>query len=108
MTAFAFRLQRMNRSVERSLANATATWNGGAAFGVLLDRERVDGFLDEAVTAERQVVSLCVANTPGIAEGSVALKVDGRICRISGPVLPDAGGWASFPVFFVGAPDAVA
>lgn len=39
-------------------------------------------------------VSLCVANCPGIAEGSTGLTVGGKSCRITAPVVPDAGGWA--------------
>ena len=102
MTAFAHRVQRMNRSIERALANATATWNGGTSFGVLLDQDKDEGFMGDAVTAVRDVVSLCVANTPGIAEGSQLLTINGKACRVNGEVVADAGGWATFPVFFCG------
>ncbi|MBP9942032.1 MAG: hypothetical protein KBF33_11675 [Comamonas sp.] len=102
MTAFAYRMQRMNRSIERALANATATWNGGTSFGVMLDQDKDDGFMGDAVTAVRDVVSLCVANTPGIAEGSQLLTINGKACRVAGEVVADAGGWATFPVFFYG------
>ena len=106
MTAFAHRLQRMNRAVERALANATGCWNGGAPFGVLLDQVQDEGFMGEAVTAVRHTVSLCVANAPGIAEGSQLLTVTGQACRITGPVVPDAGGWATFPIVFTEGADA--
>ena len=102
MTAFAHRVQRMNRSIERALANATATWNGGTSFGVLLDQDKDEGFMGDAVTAVRDVVSLCVANTPSIAEGSQLLTINGKACRVIGEVVADAGGWATFPVFFCG------
>lgn len=98
MTAFAYRVQRMNRSIERALANATATWNGGTSFGVMLDQDKDEGFMGDAVTAVRDEVSLCVANTPGIAEGSQLLTINGKACRVTGPVVPDASGWATFPV----------
>ena len=57
----------------------------------------------EAVTAVRNTVSMCVANAPGIAEGSKGLCINGQHCVVSGPVVPDASGWATFPVFFEGA-----
>ncbi len=106
MTAFAYRMQRINRSVERALANATACWNGGEPFGVMLDHSKDDGFMGDAITAVRDVVSLCVANTPGIAEGSQLLTINGKPCRVTGEVVPDAGGWATFAVFFYGDSDA--
>lgn len=100
MSAFAGRLLRMNRTVERALSDAMGTWNDGYQFGVLLDQELEDGFMDGSVTAVRKTVSLCVVNTPGIAEGSSALHINGQPCRITGPVVPDAGGWATFPIVF--------
>lgn len=100
MSAFAGRLLRMNRTVERALSDAMGTWNDGDQFGVLLDQELEDGFMDGSVTAVRKTVSLCVVNTPGIAEGSSALHINGQPCRITGPVVPDAGGWATFPIVF--------
>lgn len=100
MSSFAHRVQRMHRSVERVLANAMGAWNDGDPFGALLDQELEDGFMDGSVTAVRKTVSLCVVNTPGIAEGSSALRINGQPCRITGPVVPDAGGWATFPIVF--------
>lgn len=96
------RAQRVRAAAVRH-HGAMATWQGGvSAFGVLIRRERADaaGFISEAVTAVQYTVSLCVADCPGIAEGSTDLQVNGRPCRITGPVVPDAGGWATFPVVF--------
>ena len=91
---------RANAAVLRHLANASASWQGGTEFGVLLDVEAGDGF-SEAVTAVRRSVSLCVANAPGIAEGSMALVLAGQPCEVTGPVVADASGWATFPIVFL-------
>ena len=96
----------INQGVAQMLSNATATWNGGAPFGVMLGREADTGFMPEVVTADRYAVSMCVANAPGIAEGSTGLCVNGRPVRVSGAVIPDASGWATFPIVFEGATDA--
>lgn len=96
----------INQGVAQMLSNATATWNDGTPFGVMLDREADTGFMPEVVTADRYAVSMCVANAPGIAEGSTGLCVNGRPVRVSGAVIPDASGWATFPIVFEGATDA--
>ena len=100
---FAALEQRLNRAVLRHLANASGAWNGGPPFALLWDTQQQDdgGYLPEVATIPVHTVSLCVANTPGIAEGSTGLAVDGKPCRITGPVVPDAGGWAMFPVVFL-------
>lgn len=98
MTAFARSVARLNASVERCLSNAQATWNGGTPFGVLSDREQGEGFMEDAVTAVLHTVSMCVANAPGISEGSTGLVVDGMAYLVTGPVVPDSGGWATFTV----------
>lgn len=102
MTAFARSVARLNASVERRLSNAQATWNGGTPFGVMFDREQDEGFMEDAVTAVRHTVSMCVANAPGIAEGSAGLVVDGLAYLVIGPVVPDSGGWATFAVMPAG------
>jgi hypothetical protein len=73
-------------------------------FGVIMGRSLAEGggYLTEVATVEQHTVSLCVANCPGIAEGSTGLTVGGKTCRITAPVVPDAGGWASFTVTFPG------
>lgn len=98
------RVARIRSAVERAHANAMGTWHGSpVTFGVIWDRGLADGggYLTDVATVEQNTVSLCVVNTPGIAEGSTALTVDGQPCRITGPVVPDAGGWATFPVVFL-------
>lgn len=91
----------INQSVSQVLANATASWQGGPPFGVIFNRAPLDGYLDHAVTTDRQTVAMCVANAPGIAEGSTGLLIGGQPCQITGPVVADASGWATFPIVFL-------
>lgn len=89
----------INQGVSQLLSNATATWQGtGHAFGVVFKRGQDEGYLPEAVTAVAHTVSMCVVNAPGIAEGSQGLCINNQPCRVTGPVVPDASGWATFPV----------
>lgn len=97
---------RANAAVLRHLANARATWQGGAEFGVIFDIDGEEVFSD-AVTAVRHSVSLCVANASGIAEGSTELAINGQSCRVTGAVVPDASGWATFPIALTEASHAV-
>ena len=91
----------INQGVSQTLANATASWQGGSSFGVIFNRAPLDGYLDHAVTTDRQTVAMCVANAPGIAEGSTSLLIGGQPCQITGPVVADASGWAVFPIVFL-------
>lgn len=91
----------INQGISQTLANATASWQGGQSFGVIFNRAPVEGFLGDAITAERQTVAMCVANAPGIAEGSTGLLIGGQPCQITGPVVADASGWATFPIVFL-------
>lgn len=91
----------INQGVSQTLANATASWQGGQSFGVIFNRTPLDGYLDHAVTTDRQTVAMCVANAPGIAEGSTSLLIGGQPCQITGPVVADASGWATFPIVFL-------
>lgn len=91
----------INQGVSQTLANATASWQGGQSFGVIFNRAPLDSYLDHAVTADRQTVAMCVANAPGIAEGSTGLLIGGQPCQITGPVVADASGWATFPIVFL-------
>ena len=91
---------RANAAVLRHLANARASWMDGVEFGVILDAEIGDGF-PEVVTADQYTLSMCVANAAGIAEGSSELVINGRPCRVTGAVVPDASGWATFPIVFL-------
>lgn len=94
----------LNQGVGQLLSNASGAWHGGPPFALLWDTQQQDdgGYLTDAATIVVHTVSLCVANCPGIAEGSTGLTVDGKTCRITAPVVPDAGGWASFTVTFPG------
>lgn len=94
----------LNQGVGQLLSNASGAWHGGPPFALLWDTQQQDdgGYLTDAATIVVHTVSLCVANCPGIAEGSTGLAVDGKTCRITAPVVPDAGGWASFTVTFPG------
>lgn len=96
---------RANAAVLRHLANASGSWLGGDAFGVIWDTEGGDGF-SEAVTAVHHTISMNVAVAAGISEGSTELTVNGHPCRVTGPVVPDASGWATFPIVFVEPPHA--
>jgi hypothetical protein len=79
------------------LANATATYQGGEPFGVILDRSASDPF-GAAVDAAQITVAYCVANTPGVREGS-ELVIGGVAHKVAGPVQPDAGGWVQLIVY---------
>ena len=88
---------RVNSAVQRRLANATATYQGGEPFSVLFDRTASDP-LGQAVDVAALTVGYCVANTPGVREGS-ELVIDGVVHVVNGPVQPDAGGWVSLSVY---------
>lgn len=94
----------LNQGVGQLLSNASGAWHGGPPFALLWDTQQQDdgGYLTDAATIVVHTVSLCVANCPGIAEGSTGLTVGGKSCRVTAPVVPDAGGWASFTVTFPG------
>lgn len=97
LSPFAAIESRLNSAVQRRLANATATHNGGAPFGVLLDRTPADPFGGAASAAQLQV-SFCAANAPGLAEGG-ELVIDGVVHIIASGVQPDAGGWVTLAVY---------
>ena len=94
---FAVLESRLNRTVQQRLANATATYQGGAPFGVLFDRAGADLY-GGAVDVASLSVAYCVANTPGVREGS-ELVIDGVPHIVTGPVQPDAGGWVVLSVY---------
>lgn len=96
------RAQRVRSAAERHHANATATWGGSAqAFGVIFRREG-GTYMGDVAAVPVYTVSMCVANAPGIAEGSTQLRINGQPVRVSGAVEPDASGWATFPVVIAG------
>lgn len=101
LAPFAVAEARLNAAVQRRLSNAMASWQGGQAFGVIFERAPLEGFLGDAVTTDSKTVSMCIANAPGIAEGSTALVLAGQPCEVTGPVVVDASGWATFPIVFL-------
>ena len=94
---FASAMHMLNASVPAVLANATATYQGGAPFGVLFDRTASDPY-GQAVDVAALEVSYCVANTPFVREGS-ELVIDGVVHVVIGQVQPDAGGWVNLSVY---------
>ena len=97
LAPFATLESRLNSAVQARLANATAVHLGGNPFGVLLDRTSADPF-GGAVDTAAITVAYCIANTPGIKEGS-ELVIDGVARIVTGPVQPDAGGWVVLTVY---------
>ena len=89
--------QSINASAQAMLANAVAVYQGGEPFGVLFSRAASDPF-GGAVDAAGLTVAYCVANTPGIQEGS-ELLIDGAAHTVTGQVQPDAGGWVVLSVY---------
>lgn len=88
---------RINSVVQQHLANAVAVYQDGEPFGVLFDRAASDPF-GSAVDAAALTVAYCVANTPGIQEGS-ELAINGVAHTVTGQVQPDAGGWVVLSVY---------
>lgn len=97
LAPFAALESRVNSAVQRRLANATATYQGGEPFGVLFDRTASDEF-SPVVDAAALSVGYCVVNTPGVREGS-ELVINGVVHKVAGPVQPDAGGWVNLTVY---------
>ena len=98
LAPFAALESRLNGAVQKRLANATAVHNGGASFGVLFDRAPADPFGNGAVDSAACTVAFCVANAPGLAEGST-LVIDGAAYVVASGVQPDAGGWVTLSVY---------
>lgn len=96
------RQARINGAVERAHANATATYQGGEPFGLILEKGQTEGFggagavLDSPAIAVSFNVSL---HAPGLAEGG-ELVIDGATYTVGAGVQPDAGGWVSGLVVF--------
>lgn len=87
----------INQSVEQLLANAVARYHDGPEFGVLFDRGSIDGDFGGAIDMSRYTMSFNTANAPELEEGQ-QLLINGVMYRISGPVQPDASGWADVAV----------
>lgn len=87
---------RLNAAVERRLANAAATYQGGEPFGVLFYRGQTDSFGGDGMVTDSTAhsVSLNLAHTPGLAEGS-ELVIDGVRYVVGQGVQGDSSGWVS-------------
>ena len=95
------RQARINGAVERAHANATASYQGGEPFGVLLYRGQTDAFGGggQVLDAPEITVSFDLAHAPGLAEG-VELTINGVVYLVGAGVQGDAAGWVSeLPVF---------
>lgn len=97
LAPFAALETRLNSAVQARLANAEAVYMGGEPFGVLFDRIAADPFSSAVDTASLSV-AYCIANTPGIADGS-ELAIGGVAHIVAGQVQPDAGGWVVLSVY---------
>ena len=98
LSPFAAMEARVNNAVQLRLANATAVYQGGDPFGVIFDRDATDPF-GAAVDVAAVTVAYCVANTPGVRDGS-ELVIDGwGVHVVTGQVQPDAGGWVVLSVY---------
>ena len=92
---------RINGAVVRAHANATATYQGGEPFGVILDRGQTDAFGGggQVVDAPEVTVSFDLAHAPGLAEGG-ELVIDGVVYMVGAGVQGDSSGWiAGLSVF---------
>ncbi|MBX9937113.1 MAG: hypothetical protein K2Y10_11035 [Burkholderiaceae bacterium] len=96
-TAFSALEARVNAACTQHLANATANYNGGPAFGVMFDRAGNDPF-DGALDATGYSCSFSLGYAPGLAKGD-ELVIDGVIYIVSGPVQPDSSGWVHVPLY---------
>ena len=94
---FASLQARVDNIIVSRLANAQAEFAGGSPFGVLFERAPADPF-GGAVDAASHVAEFCIANTPGIAQGS-ELLINGVTYVVAGSVQPDAGGWVSLAIY---------
>jgi hypothetical protein len=97
MTPFAQPLADLNVAVQAGLADAVAVYQGGEPFGVIFNRAGSDP-LTGAVDTAQHTCSFCIANTPGLHEGS-ELVINGTTYVVATGVQPDAGGWVDLDVY---------
>src|SRR5438067_13730490 len=90
LTPFADVQAMIDGGVEQALANATATWQGGAPFGVIFERGVVEAAQEVIGYGPR--VSLPAARVVGIVQGAT-LTVGGTAYIVAGVPEPDEGGW---------------
>ncbi|CAM3328370.1 hypothetical protein [Polaromonas hydrogenivorans] len=87
----------INQGCAATLANAVASYQGGALFGVILDSASADPF-NGVVDAASRTCGFDSAHAPGIAEGHV-LVIGGSAYRVAGGTVPDETGWLRLQVF---------
>ena len=92
LAPFAAVEQMVNAGVLGTLANATATFNGGEPFGVIFDLLPAD--FDQLAEARGPQAAFDLAKAPGLAYGST-LVIDGATYTVTGGLEPDASGWAT-------------
>lgn len=97
LAPFAERGARINAAVQRHLANALATFNGGQPFPVLFDRQGTQPF-GEAVDAVSARAGFELRHAPGLVRGSV-LVIGGASYRLDSDAEPDATGWVEVSMF---------
>lgn len=97
---FAARMQRINAAVQRHLANAVATHQGGQPFGVLLEHRQTGVFGGDGDVLDSAVITCAfdARHAPGLSEGN-ELVINGVLHRVGGGVQPDASGWVVVEVF---------
>ncbi len=102
---FVARQDRLQGALLRHLANATIQRaQGGAVQSALYDSALPEGSpFGDVATVARHWISTNVATLSGLAEGVEIIATTrawpaGQRCRIATPVVPDAGGWATFDV----------
>lgn len=111
---FAALESRLNVAVQQRLSNATVQLTaGGAAWAASYATELPErtAFADVA-DVPAHILSMWLAGIGDLAEGGELIITTrawptGQRCRITTPVVPDAGGWATFevvPLTVVGAP----
>jgi len=89
----------VNSAVSERLSNAVATFNGGAEFDVVFDRQPaqpLEGFVESAGPEASFEISL----TPGLALGDV-LVIDGVEYSVAGGLEPDRSGWVTVQLHLV-------
>lgn len=97
LAPFADREARLNRAVEVHLSNASAVYLGGEPFGVTFARKAADPYAGAVDTAQH-TCSFCIANTPGLHEGS-ELVINGTTYVVATGVQPHAGGWVDLDIY---------
>lgn len=99
LAPFAALESRLNSAVQRLLANATATHQGGEPFGVLLSREGQQPWGGDTVDAAQVTLGMPAAQVADIAEGGELVINGATTYVVTGPVQPDETGWLTVAVY---------